>query len=465
MRVADSENICCPKCKNGLSVETTTMVGKQIHFGELVCQQCHRSYSIENDIVHTYVDDDCSASSFDNSAEQIQFGSLVSFDGPANPWTENNSQIGNRTNLADISGTLHRQCLVLRFIAVSIFLVSFIFAFIEANLALIFLFIASLISFLDYVIYRTEAKNSFEVQAQALKRMLAKGEVEQFYSKRKTDKWFGHLVLDKTTHDIDTVAWNMMKKQLPPPIQDYYRLDVAQAFKKAYRISGKKVLDLGCGTGEIVQIYSQDNDVIGVDLNETSLHFLMNKVDVPAFQADAAELPFKDNVFDLVSFTETIEHMPNPLQALLEIKRVLRTGGLLLLTTNSRNLISFFGWLNPFMVAERSIGLYWDRLLPSRNLMATSDDEEMNYYHTDFSKQEITSLLASSGFLIEHVSSYAHFYGLERVFQYVFLTDNETFYRKFARRYEPIVQKIPFLKSLGYHWIVVARKPGEYGSC
>jgi len=48
---------------------------------------------------------------------------------------------------------------------------------------------------------------------------------------------------------------------------------------------------------------------------------------------DVDPFPFADQTFDLVLFTEVIEHLHNPLHALSEIRRVLKRGGWLILST------------------------------------------------------------------------------------------------------------------------------------
>jgi SAM-dependent methyltransferase len=50
-------------------------------------------------------------------------------------------------------------------------------------------------------------------------------------------------------------------------------------------------------------------------------------------QADAYHLPFRDEAFDVVLCAEVLEHMHSPALALREFRRVLRSGGKLLLTT------------------------------------------------------------------------------------------------------------------------------------
>jgi len=87
-------------------------------------------------------------------------------------------------------------------------------------------------------------------------------------------------------------------------------------------ISGP-VLEVGCSIG----VYSNDfHDWVGIDISRTALLQIRGKNRI---LATALNLPFRNNVFSLVMCFDTIEHLPDPEKALLEINRVLKPGGFL----------------------------------------------------------------------------------------------------------------------------------------
>ena len=97
-------------------------------------------------------------------------------------------------------------------------------------------------------------------------------------------------------------------------------------------LSGKSVLDLGCGGGEaVVELCSRNIFAIGVDLylNEKQ------KRDPAFIRADAFSLPFQDSCFDLILSSYSIFHF-EPLSELRvlfsEVSRALNPGGSILLT-------------------------------------------------------------------------------------------------------------------------------------
>jgi len=99
------------------------------------------------------------------------------------------------------------------------------------------------------------------------------------------------------------------------------------------RIRGR-VLDVACGTGYGTSMLK----AVGVDLSLEALRYARRH---PAayVAADAAQLPF-GRVFDAVVSFETIEHVPDPARFVAECARVLKPGGVLLVSTPNRELWS-----------------------------------------------------------------------------------------------------------------------------
>lgn len=100
---------------------------------------------------------------------------------------------------------------------------------------------------------------------------------------------------------------------------------------------GMSLLDCGCGPGTITLGLAEataPGEVVGIDLEPSMIEranaFASERqVANVRFQvADIHELPFPDSSFDAVFTSAVLEHLENPVDALKEIRRVLRPGGL-----------------------------------------------------------------------------------------------------------------------------------------
>jgi SAM-dependent methyltransferase len=104
---------------------------------------------------------------------------------------------------------------------------------------------------------------------------------------------------------------------------------------------GERVLDLGCGAGRFVAaLRDAGADPVGVELAEGALERARRNVpgaDLRALAGDGA-IPLADASVDLVWCSEVLEHVPDTAGLLSEARRVLRTGGRLLVTTPSHDL-------------------------------------------------------------------------------------------------------------------------------
>ena len=109
---------------------------------------------------------------------------------------------------------------------------------------------------------------------------------------------------------------------------------------------GDRVLDMGCGGGRhAFALYRMGADVTALDRSASDLvdveqmfAAMRAEGEVPAgarartVRGDAYALPFEDEAFDRVIAAEILEHLPQDEDAMAELYRVLRPGGLLAVT-------------------------------------------------------------------------------------------------------------------------------------
>lgn len=112
----------------------------------------------------------------------------------------------------------------------------------------------------------------------------------------------------------------------------------AAAFLLPHLTPGMRLLDLGCGPGSItigLARYVAPAETIGIDQSNEGLKAARklaadDKVGSLEFrQADVYELPFDDESFDVVYGHQIMQHLADPVAALVEARRVLRSGGYL----------------------------------------------------------------------------------------------------------------------------------------
>lgn len=91
-----------------------------------------------------------------------------------------------------------------------------------------------------------------------------------------------------------------------------------------------KILNLGAGTGDDLKILNKYGDNYVVDIDKKALDCISKSLCVEKRLANACDLPYKDNFFDIVVSFDVFEHIEDDKGAVSEIYRVLRKNGVLL---------------------------------------------------------------------------------------------------------------------------------------
>ena len=153
---------------------------------------------------------------------------------------------------------------------------------------------------------------------------------------------------------------------------------------KAYTVlvanvkEGQRVLDIAGGTGDLALAFAPkvgpSGQVVHTDINEAMLREGRNRlldagVSLPTLACDAEHLPFAPCYFDLVTVAFGLRNMTHKDAALLEMNRVLKPGGKLLVLEFSkvaRPLTKIYDW-------------YSFKVLPKLGKLVANDDASYQY--------------------------------------------------------------------------------------
>lgn len=179
-----------------------------------------------------------------------------------------------------------------------------------------------------------------------------------------------------------------------------------------------RILDCGCGDGLYLKTIRDlaGCHIMGFDTDMRSLGLVQGFLaqnPVPLTRGDIVKLPFKDNSFDKIFSTEVLEHVPNDLKAAQEIFRVLKPGGLAIITVPNHNypfLWDPINWILEHLIGRHIKSGFWAGL--------------WNMHLRLYYPGEIKTLLSKAGFKIELVKPLTHYcvpfnhiglYGLKQV--------------------------------------------------
>ena len=139
---------------------------------------------------------------------------------------------------------------------------------------------------------------------------------------------------------------------------------------------GARVLDAGCGSGRtLVELVRYGGEVSGIELDPGAAELArwrgLGEVQVGRLE----DLPWDDATFDLITCLDVLEHVPDDVTALDELRRVAQPGGWLLVT----------------VPAYQSL---W------------SHHDEANHHYRRYSRAALRAAARSAGWQIQRVSSF-----------------------------------------------------------
>lgn len=146
--------------------------------------------------------------------------------------------------------------------------------------------------------------------------------------------------------------------------------------------AGARVLELGCGAGvPMTRALAERFDVVGLDISSHQL--ALARANAPAaslLRGDMVRLPFAGACFDAVAAFYSMTHVPRAEHAALlaDVRRVLRTGALLVMTTGAGDVSDFYDedWLGAPMFFSHFDGATNTRLVEEAGFTIISGEDE-----------------------------------------------------------------------------------------
>jgi SAM-dependent methyltransferase len=230
------------------------------------------------------------------------------------------------------------------------------------------------------------------------------------------------------------------------------------------------LLDLGCGAGLVADgLDHLPVRYVGLDFGGHHIRFAADKPRESALsasfvQGDAEALPFPDSTFDVVVWSEVIEHLMRPELAVWEVARVLRPGGIVVMTTNNASEMPLrLPVSDPLAFVEKALGFRRDWLISHRpwvwpwpvdRSILPDGAPDVWLPHTWHKQAETTRLFAAAGLRTTHASTFE--FPPPQSATATWLDARGPVGQRLVDVIEAGCQRLPLVNRLGCHLLMVA---------
>jgi len=171
----------------------------------------------------------------------------------------------------------------------------------------------------------------------------------------------------------------------------FARLDYWYGIRKRCRaviartsLKGGRILDIGCATGSFLAMMRRlgNWEPYGVEINSEAANYARKYFGLNVFVGDLIDAHYPDCFFDVVTLWNVLEHLHHPQATLFEIGRIIRPGGLLVISLP-----------NPNCIEAKVFKQYWAGLDAPRHLYI-------------YSQHTLQRALELAGFMVKEIVSF-----------------------------------------------------------
>lgn len=220
------------------------------------------------------------------------------------------------------------------------------------------------------------------------------------------------------------------------------RENVIEIIKKYVNTKNARILDIGCGTGKYGEMMQENGyKVVGIDKSVTQIN--QAKQIIEAYEADATNIPFEDNSFDVCTMIIMIQQLSKEdrIKAFKEVHRILKPNGILIIKTCSHDDLKY-----------RFTAKFFPRTLEI-DKSRYPDITDLKNELSNFTKIEIEN---SSIIVEKSKEKYLNQYKKRGTSNFSFLTDEEIC--EGIKKFEEIYKEQDVIQKLTKNTFIIAKK-------
>lgn len=191
---------------------------------------------------------------------------------------------------------------------------------------------------------------------------------------------------------------------------------------------GDRLLDIGCGSGSLLDNPEKVTDPWGIDISENAIRIANER----AFEAvlcvgDMQNLPYKSGSFDKVTNIGGLEHVPNMNKALQEVKRVCKDTGMICLVVPNKTFLLYkilpIEGTKQSIMEEHLLSLEdWERLFHSAGIKVVriKSDPGPNI------RMDLGIVAFLRGLIRKFILMFMRLLPLDYTYQFVFICKNQS---------------------------------------